>query len=258
MPTARAVACRTGLPSTALTSTGLPRGALLRTALPRRELPRTALPLMVGPCRTGGRPPTARRPTPAGPTARRDLAGTGCRTDGGCRQAQTACTGRRDRVRQAAPQAGIMARGLPSRTITRTAGAGPAPRHRAVTLLAGRDQEAQARAVPAQAVQARAVQARAVAARVVSVPALPVREALAREAALPRLARAGRARVRRTGGRRRLAGPVRPGPPGPRGRAGQVGQAGLRRCVSTRPLGRASRRRTDVTGPDRRRSHRAR
>jgi hypothetical protein len=258
MPTARAVACRTGLPSTALTSTGLPRGALLRTALLRRELPRTALPLMVGPCRTGGRPPTARRPTPAGPTARRDLAGTGCRTDGRCRRARTACTGRRDRVHPAAPQAGIMARGLPSRTITRTAGAGPAPPHRAVTLPAGRDQEAQARAVPAAraVAAARAVQARAVAALVVSVPALPVREA-----ALPRPARVGRARVRRTGGRRRLAGPVRPGPPGPRGQAGraaQVGQPGLRRCVSTRPLGRASRRRTDVTGPDRRRTRRAR
>jgi hypothetical protein len=253
MPTARAVACRTGLPSTAL-----PRGALPRTALPRREVPRTAFPLMVGPCRTGGRPPTARRPTPAGPTARRDLAGTGCRTDGGCRRARTACTGRQDRVRPAAPQAGIMGRCLPSRTITRTAGAGPAPRHRAVTLPAGLDQEAQARAVPAQAVQVRAVPvARAVVARVASVPALPVREALVREAALPRPARAGRARVRRTGGRRRLAGPVRPGPPGPRDQAGQAAQAGLRRCVSTRPLGRASRRRTDVTGPDRR-SRRAR
>ena len=130
-------------------------------------------------------------------------------------------------------------------------------------LPAGRAQEAQARAVPAQAAQARAVPvARAVAAQVASVPAFPVREALVREApvreapvreaALPRPVRAGRARVLRTGGRRRLAGPVRPGPPGPRG------QAGLRRYVSTRPLGRASRRRTDVTGPDRHRSHRAR
>jgi hypothetical protein len=154
-----------------------------------------------------------------------------------------------------------MARGLPSRTITRTAGAGPAPRHRAVTLPAGRDQEVLAQAVLAQAVLAQAVLAQAVAARVASVPAFLVREALVREAALRRPARAGRARDRRTEGRLRLAGPVRPGPPEPRGQAGraaQVGQAGLRRCVSTRPLGRASRRRTDVTDPDRRRSHRAR
>ncbi|HEX5295089.1 MAG TPA: hypothetical protein VFX25_39980 [Streptosporangiaceae bacterium] len=106
----------------------------------------------------------------------------------------------------------------------------------------------QAQVVPARAVPV----ARAVAARVASVPAFPVREALVREAALPRPARAGRARVRRTGGRRRLAGPVRPDTPEPKG------QAGLRRYVSTRPLGRASRRPTDVTGPDRRRSHRAR
>jgi hypothetical protein len=259
MPTARAAACRTGLPSTglprtALTSTGLPREVLLRMALPRRELPRTALPLTVGPCRTGGLPPTVRRPTPAGPTVRPDLAGTGCRTDGGCRRAQTVCTGRRDRVRPAAPQAGIMGRGLPSRTITRTAGAGPAPRHRAVTLPAGRDPEAQARAVPPRAVPPRAV----LVARVAPVPAFPAREALVREAALPRPARAGRARVRRTGGRRRLAGPVRPGPPGLPEPRGQAGQAGLRRCVSTRPPGRASRRRTDVTGPDRRRNHQAR
>jgi hypothetical protein len=180
---------------------------------------------MVGPCRMGGRQPTARRPTPAGPTVRRDLAGTGCRTDGGCRRARTACTGRRDQVRLAAPQAGIMGRGRRSRTTTRTAGAGPARGHRADPLPAGRVREAL------------------------------VREALVREVAPQDPDRAGRARVRRTGGRRRTAGPVRPGPPGPRG---QAGQAGLRRCASTRPPGRASRRRTDVTGPDRRRSHRAR
>ena len=62
-------------------------------------------------------------------------------------------------------------------------------------------------------------------AQVASVPALPVREALVREVlvrevALQGLARAGRARVRCTGGRRRTAGPVRPGPPGPRGQVG--------------------------------------
>jgi hypothetical protein len=168
---------------------------------------------MAGPCRTVGREPTARRPTPAvptpaAPTVRRDLASIGCRTDGGCRRARTACTGRRDPVRPAALRAGIMGQGLPSRTTTRTAGASRALRHRAVTLPAARDREAPARA-----------------------------------------------RVRRTGGRRRTAGPVRPGSPGPRG---QSGQAGLRRCVSTRRLGRASRRRPDVTGPASRRSHLAR
>ncbi|HEY3650871.1 MAG TPA: hypothetical protein VGL33_23100 [Streptosporangiaceae bacterium] len=92
-----------------------------------------------------------------------------------------------------------MGRPLPSRTITRTAGAGPARCHRAVTLPAGRDQEAQAQAVPVRAVPVQAVPVRAV-----PVRAVPV--------ALPRLARAGRARVRRTGRRRRTVGRVHPGP----------------------------------------------
>src|ERR1700750_1910505 len=96
-------------------------------------------------------------PIPAGPTARRDLAGTGCRTAGGCRRARTACTGRRDRVRPATLPAGITGRGLPSKTITRTAGAALARRHRAVTLPADRDREAQVLAVQDRAVPARAV-----------------------------------------------------------------------------------------------------
>src|SRR5580765_8416586 len=122
--------------------------------------------------------PTPVGPTPAAPTVRRDLAGTGCRTVGGFRQARTACTSHRDRVHPAALLAGITDRGLPSRTITRTAGAGPARRHRAVTLPAGRDREAQARPVPAAwAVPA----ARAVPARVALVLALLVREVLVRE-----------------------------------------------------------------------------
>jgi hypothetical protein len=188
----------------------------------------------------------------------RGLAGIGCRTDGGCRLAPTACTARRDRVLLAAPRAGIMGQGLPSRTTTRTAGASRARRHRAVTLPAGRDQEVLVQAVPVQAVPVQAVPVQAVPVQAVPVqavpaaPALPVREALVREVALQGPARAGRAWVRRTGGRRRTAGPVRPDSPGHRG------QAGLRRCVSTRRLGRASRRRSDVTGPASRRSHQAR
>src|ERR1700761_5695109 len=123
--------------------------------------------------------PTPAAPIPAGPTVRRDLAGPGCRTVGGCRRARTACTGRRDRVRPAALPVGITDRGLPSRTITRTAGAGPARRHRAVTIPAGRDRdrEAQARAALVRAALVRVVPAvRAVPARVASVPAPLVRE----------------------------------------------------------------------------------
>src|ERR1700761_2731212 len=134
--------------------------------------------------------PTPAAPIPAGPTVRRDLAGPGCRTVGGCRRARTACTARRDRVRPAALPAGITDRGLPSRTTTRTAGAGPAVRHRAVTLSAGRDQdrEAPVRAAPA---------GRAAPARVASVPAPLVREVLVREMLVREVARQGPARAGR-------------------------------------------------------------
>ena len=96
--------------------------------------------------------------------------------------------------------------------------------------------------------------------RVASAPALMVRAGLVRvglvrEVALRGPVRGDRARAPRTGGHRRTAGLARPGSPGLRY---QAGQAGLRRCASTRQPGRASRRRTDVTGPGRRRSHRAR
>ena len=57
MPAARAVACPTVRPSTALLRKALLRKALLRKALARTMLPREALflPLMAGPVRTGGR-----------------------------------------------------------------------------------------------------------------------------------------------------------------------------------------------------------
>jgi hypothetical protein len=91
--------------------------------------------------------------------------------------------------------------------------------------------------------------------RVASVPALTVRVALVREVSLRGPVRGDRARAPRTGVHRRTAGLARPGSPGLRY---QAGQAGLRRCASSRQPGRASRRRTDVTGPGRRRSHRVR
>jgi len=84
---------------------------------------------------------------------------------------------------------------------------------------------------------------------------VPVRVALVREVSRRGPVRGDRARAPRTGVHRRTAGLARPGSPGLRY---QAGQAGLRRCASTRRPGRASRRRTDVTGPGRRRSHRVR
>jgi hypothetical protein len=89
---------------------------------------------------------------------------------------------------------------------------------------------------------------------VASVPALMVRVALVREVALQPV-RGDRARAPRTGVHRRTADPARPGSPDLRH---QAGQAGLRRCASTRRPGPASKRRTDVTGPVPRRSHRVR
>jgi hypothetical protein len=91
--------------------------------------------------------------------------------------------------------------------------------------------------------------------RVASVPALVVRAALVREVALRGPVRGDRARAPRTGVHRLTAGPARPGSPDLRH---QAGQAGLRRCASTRRPGPASKRRTDVTGPARRRSRRVR
>ena len=88
-------------------------------------------------------------------------------------------------------------------------------------------------------------------ARVASVPALMVRAALVRVALQP--VRGDRARAPRTGVHRRTARLARPGSPGLRH---QAGQAGLRRRASTRRPGLASKRRTDVTGPARRRIHR--
>jgi len=285
MPAARAVACRTVLLSTArphtvrpskvLRRTVRPRTVLPRTVLPRTMLPREALllPLIAGLARTGGRPPTAqcRTPgqTPAGPTvvpaACRDLAGIGCRTGGGCHRGRTACTGRRDRPRRAAPRAGTMGPGQRSRSTTRTAGADRAQHRRVARFPAARVREAPVQEAPSQAVPFLELLALEVPVRVASVPALMfpaalvraglVRAGLVREVALRGPVRGDRARAPRTGVHRRTAGLARPGSPDLRH---QEGQAGLRRCASTRRPGRASRRRTDVTGPARRRSHRVR
>jgi len=93
---------------------------------------------------------------------------------------------------------------------------------------------------------------------------LPVRAALVR-AALVRAVlvqvvalqsvRGDRARAPRTGVHRHTAGPARPGSPDLRP---QAAQAGHRRRASTRRSAPVSKRRTDVTGPARRRSHRVR
>jgi len=80
---------------------------------------------------------------------------------------------------------------------------------------------------------------------------VPFLEVPVREVALQGPVRGDRARALRMGVHRRTAGLARPGSPDLRH------QAGLRRCASTRRPGRASRRRTDVTGPVRR-SHRVR
>jgi len=80
-----------------------------------------------------------------------------------------------------------------------------------------------------------------------------VRAVLVRVVLVRGLVRGDRARVRLMGVRRRTAGPARPGCPVFRD---QPGQARLRRCASTRPPGRVSRGRRDVTGPARRRSRR--
>ena len=126
-------------------------------------------------------------------------------------------------------------------------------------------QEAPSQAVPflellALEVPVRAIRFLEVPVRVASVPALMVRAGLVRaglvrEVALRGSVRGDRARAPRMGVHRRTAGLARPGSPDLRH---QAGQAGLRRCVSTRRPARASRRRTDVTGPARRRSHRVR
>ena len=129
----------------------------------------------------------------------------------------------------------------------------------AATFPAARGREAPIREAPSQAmpvleVPVLEVPVLEVLVRVAPVPALMVRAALVREVALQPV-RGDRARAPRTGVHRRTAGPARPGSPDLRH---QAGQAGLRRCASTRRPGPASKRRTDVTGPARRRSHRVR
>ena len=67
--------------------------------------------------------------------------------------------------------------------------------------------------------------------------------------------RGDRARAPRTGVHRHTAGPARLGSPDLKH---QAAQAGHRRRASTRRPGPVSKRRTDVTGPARCRSHRVR
>jgi hypothetical protein len=228
MPAARAAAGPTVLPRTALPRTALPRTALPRTALPRTALLNMALPRIV--FRPTALHPAAGPPpgVPAGLMTGRGPAGTGCRTGDGCRRERTACTGRRDRAPRAAPRAGTTGRGQPSRITTRTAGAGRTRRRRGATFPA----------VPAGAVLVRAGLVRAVL----------VQEELVRAGRVP----GDRPRGRRTGRRHHTGLPARPGSRALRD------QPGFRRCASTRPPDRASRRPTAVTGPARLRTRRVR
>ena len=130
----------------------------------------------------------------------------------------------------------------------------------AATFPAALGREAPVREAPSQAMPFLEVPFPEGPVRVASVPALVVRAALVRAALVREVAlrgpvRGDRARAPRTGVHRLTAGPARPGSPDLRH---QAGQAGLRRCASTRRPGPASKRRTDVTGPARRRSHRVR
>jgi hypothetical protein len=126
------------------------------------------------------------------------------------------------------------------------------------TFPAARVREAPVWAMPFLEVPTLEVPTLEVPARVASVPALMVRAALVQAALVREVAlqsvRGDRARAPLTGVHRRTAGPARPGSPDLRHQAGQAG----RRRASTRRPGPASKRRTDVTGPARRRSHRVR
>jgi len=122
------------------------------------------------------------------------------------------------------------------------------------TFPAARVREVPGREAPVLVASVPALMVREVPVLEAPVPALMVRAALVREVALQPV-RGDRVRGPRTGVHRRTAGPARPGSPDLRH---QAGQAGLPRCASTRRPGPASRRRTDVTGPARRRSHRVR
>ena len=227
----RTVLPRTVLVSTVPVSTVLPRTVLVSTVLPRTVRRPTALHTTAGPTPE----------VPAGLTGGRGPAGTGCRTGAGCRRERIACTGRRDRARRAAPRAGTTGPGPPSRITTPTAGASRTRRRRGLTLPA----------VPAGAVLARSVLVRAELVRAELVQAGLVRAGLVQAGRVP----GDRPRGRRTGHRHRTGLPARPGSRALRGRPGWLG---FRRCASTRPPGRASRRPTAVTGPARLRNRQVR
>ena len=108
--------------------------------------------------------------------------------------------------------------------------------------------------VPALVVPALVVPFLELLVRAALVRAALVRVVLVQVVALQSV-RGDRARAPRTGVHRHTAGPARPGSPDLRP---QAAQAGHRRRASTRQPAPVSKRRTDVTGPARRRSHRVR
>ena len=129
----------------------------------------------------------------------------------------------------------------------------------AATFPAARGREAPVREAPSQAVpflEVPALAAPVLAALVLAVLVLAVLVlvVLVLVVALQSV-RGDRARAPRTGVHRHTAGPARPGSPELRH---QAAQAGRRRRASTRRPGPVSKRRTDVTGPARRQSHRVR
>ena len=124
----------------------------------------------------------------------------------------------------------------------------------AATFPAARGREAPVREAPSQAVPFLEVPALAAPVLAALVLAALVLAALVLVVALQSV-RGDRARAPRTGVHRHTAGPARPGSPELRH---QAAQAGRRRRASTRRPGPVSKRRTDVTGPARRQSHRVR
>ena len=124
----------------------------------------------------------------------------------------------------------------------------------AATFPAALGREAPVREAPSQAVPFLEVPALEVPVRAALVQVVLVQVVLVQVVALQSV-RGDRARAPRTGVHRHTAGPARPGSPDLRP---QAAQAGHRRRASTRRSAPVSKRRTDVTGPARRRSHRVR
>jgi hypothetical protein len=195
------------------------RVAACRTVLRHTVLRHTALPPTV-PRRTG-LPPTVLRPA-AGPAPEVPAAGPTAGWDPAATSCRTDAGSRRGR------NACTGRRGRARRAVPRAGTTGRGPPSRIITRTAGAG-----RAPPRRGATVRAI-----------------------------LVRAGLVHGdRRTGHRHPTGLPARPGSPALRGRLGRLGrprQPGLRRCASTRPPGRTSRRPTAVTGPARRRSRRVR